>query len=140
EQRFNLDTLQVTNLPMVNRNISSIIEYSASGLTKSEPNIASGFSGTRFRMNGLGGAAMSASADGGDASGFASTSMLGSYGGFAKIELMGAEAIGEVQVVKGVLAAEYGGSRGNLNVTPKRGTNKWPGSLFPAYERSAVAA
>ena len=140
EQRFNLETLQVTSLPMVNRNISSIIEYSASGLTKSEPNIASGFSGTRFRMNGLGGAAMSASADGGDASGFASTSMLGSYGGFAKIELMGAEAIGEVQVVKGVLAAEYGGLSGNLNVTTKSGTNNWHGSLFHRYEGSALSA
>src|SRR3989442_3122060 len=140
EQRFNLETLQVTNLPMVNRNISSIIEYSASGLTKSEPNIASGFSGTRFRMNGLGGAAMSASADGGDASGFASTAMLGSYGGFAKIELMSAEAIGEVQVVKGVLAAEYSGLSGNLNVTTKSGTNSWHGSLFHRYEGSALSA
>ena len=140
EQRFNLETLQVTNLPMVNRNISSIIEYSGSGLTKSDPNIASGFSGTRFRMNGLGGAAMSATADGGDASGFASTAMLGSYGGFAKIELMSAEAIGEVQVVKGVLAAEYSGLSGNLNVTTKSGTNRWHGSLFHRYEGAALSA
>jgi hypothetical protein len=140
EQRFNLETLQVTNLPMVNRNISSIVEISGGGLTKTDPNIASGFGGTRFRMNGLGGAAMSATADGGDASGFASTSMLGSYGGFAKIELMSAEAVGEVQVVKGVLAAEYTGLSGNLNVMTKSGTNDWHGSLFHRYEGSALSA
>jgi hypothetical protein len=91
EQRLNLDLVQVASLPMTNRNIASIIEYSGTGLTKTDPKLSSGFGGTRFRMNGLGGAAMSATADGGDASGFASTSMLGSYGGFAKIEIMSAE-------------------------------------------------
>src|SRR5688572_20496800 len=40
EQRANLDTLQISNLPMVNRNITSIIEYSGSGLTKGEALVA----------------------------------------------------------------------------------------------------
>src|SRR6184192_1607890 len=36
EQRLTLDTIQVTNLPMINRNVTSIIEYSGAGLTKGE--------------------------------------------------------------------------------------------------------
>src|SRR2546426_6861531 len=68
EQRFSLDTLQVANLPMINRNITAIIEYSGSGLSKGEAP-ASGAGGTRFRMNGLGGSAMTASANRADARG-----------------------------------------------------------------------
>src|SRR5215831_14952372 len=36
EQRLTLDTIQVMNLPMINRNVTSIIEYSGAGLTKGE--------------------------------------------------------------------------------------------------------
>ena len=61
EQRLTLDTLQVTNLPMINRNVTSIIEYSGAGLTKGEA-LVSGAGGVRFRMNGLGGSAMTVAA------------------------------------------------------------------------------
>src|ERR1051326_7568014 len=84
EQRLTLDTLQVTNLPMINRNVTSIIEYSGAGLTKGEA-LVSGAGGVRFRMNGLGGSAMTATANGTNASGFAASNLLGGYGGFTKI-------------------------------------------------------
>lgn len=139
EQRLNLDMLQVANLPMVNRNITSIIEYSGAGLTKGEA-IVAGSGGTRFRLNGLGGSSMTATANGTNASGFAASMTLGGYGGFTKIDLMSAEAVGEVQVVKGVIPAEYGGLSGNLSVITKSGTNDWHGSLFHRYEGSALSA
>ena len=139
EQRLNLDTLQVTNLPMINRNVTSIIEFSGSGLTKGEA-LVSGAGGVRYRMNGLGGSSMSASADGGSASGFGSSMALGGYGGFTKIDVMSADAVGEIQVVKGVIPAEYTGLSGHLSLITKSGTNDWHGSLFHRYEGSALSA
>jgi len=139
EQRLTLDTLQVTNLPMINRNVTSIIEYSGAGLTKGEA-LVSGAGGTRFRMNGLGGSAMTATANGTNASGFAASNLLGGYGGFTKIDIMSADAVGEVQVVKGVIPAQYGGLSGNVSFITKSGTNDLHGSLFYRYEGSALSA
>ncbi len=139
EQRFSLETLQVQNLPMINRNVTSIIEFTGSGLTKGEA-LVSGAGGVRYRMNGLGGSSMSASADGGSATGFASSMALGGYGGFTKIDVMSADAVGEVQVVKGVIPAEYSGLSGHLSLITKSGTNNFHGSLFHRYEGSVLSA
>jgi len=139
EQRLTLDTIQVMNLPMNNRNVTSIIEYSGAGLTKGEA-LVSGAGGVRFRMNGLGGSSMTATANGTNASGFAASNLLGGYGGFTKIDIMSADAVGEVQVVKGVIPAQYGGLSGNVSFITKSGTNDWHGSLFHRYEGSALSA
>src|SRR5438093_7805028 len=72
EQRLTLDMIQVMNLPMINRNVTSIIEGSGAGLTKGEA-LVSGAGGVRFRMNGLGGSSMTATANGTNASGFAAS-------------------------------------------------------------------
>ena len=80
EQRSTLDAVQVLNLPMINRNVTSIIEYSGAGLTKGDA-LVSGAGGVRFRMNGLGGSSMTATANGTNASGFAASNLLGGYGG-----------------------------------------------------------
>src|SRR6266516_3329906 len=139
EQRLNLNMLQVANMPMINRNITSVIENAGTGLTKGEA-LVSGAGGVRFRMNGLGGSAMSATANGTNASGFAASTLLGGYGGFTKIDIMSADAVGEVQVVKGVIPAEYGGLSGNVSFITKSGTNYWHGSLFHRYEGPALSA
>src|SRR5262249_38609493 len=139
EQRLARDTLQVMNLPMINRNVTSIIEYSGAGLTKGEA-LVSGAGGTRFRLNGLGGSAMTATANGTNASGFAASNLLGGYGGFTKIDIMSADAVAEVQVVKVWIPAQYGGLSGNVSFITKSGTNEWHGSLFHRYEGSALSA
>ena len=139
EQRLTLDNVQVMNLPMINRNVTAIIEYSGAGLTKGEA-LVSGAGGTRFRMNGLGGSAMTATANGTNASGFAASNLLGGYGGFTKIDIMSADAVGEVQVVKGVIPAQYGGLSGNVSFITKSGTNNYHGSLFHRYEGSVLSA
>jgi hypothetical protein len=133
------DMLQVMNLPMINRNVTSIIEYSGAGLTKGEA-LVSGAGGVRFRMNGLGGSSMTATANGTNASGFAASNLSGGYGGFTKIDIMSADAGGDTQVVKGVVPAQYGGLSGNVSFITKSGTNDWQGTLFHRYEGSALSA
>src|SRR5262249_51151037 len=91
EQRLSLDMMQVMNLPMINRNVTSVIEFSGAGLTKGEA-LVSGAGGVRFRMNGLGGSSMTATANGTNASGFAASNLLGGYGGFLKKRIISAHA------------------------------------------------
>jgi len=139
EQRLSLETLEVRSLPMVNRNITNILEI-GSGLTRGQPT-ANGQAGNRFRLNGLGGSAMTVTADGADANGNASSPTIGGFGGYNKIDVMSSESVAEVQVVKGVLPAEYGSAMaGNLSLITKSGTNEWHGSLFHRYEGSALSA
>jgi hypothetical protein len=46
-----------------------------------------------------------------------------------------------VQIVKGVVPAEYGQAlAGNLNIITKSGSNAWQGSLFERYEGGALSA
>ena len=43
---------------------------------------------------------------------------------------MSIEAVGEVQIVKGVMPAEYGQAlAGNLNIITKAGSNAWQGEF-----------
>src|SRR5499433_915233 len=137
EQRLALDTLQVTSLPMINRNVTTIIAAAGTGLSRNDLT-SNTMGGTRYKLNGLGGGSMSATVDGGSASGDAGSEMLGMYGNFAKIEVMSAEAIGEVQIVKGVISAEYGGMGGHVSMVTKSGTNQWHGSLMERYSGSAL--
>ena len=138
EQRFALETREVTSLPMINRNITSILEVGA-GLTKGESDGRQ--SGVRFRLNGLGGSAMSVTANGTDANGNAGSPTISLYGGANKIDVMSSEAVAEVQVVKGVIPAEYGWAMGgNMSLITKSGTNAWHGSLFHRYEGSVLSA
>ena len=137
EQRLALDTVQVTSLPMINRNVTTIIAAAGTGLSRNDLT-SNTMGGTRYKLNGLGGGSMSATVDGGSASGDAGSEMLGMYGNFAKIEVMSAEAIGEVQIVKGVISAEYGGMGGHVSMVTKSGTNQWHGSLMERYSGSAL--
>src|SRR5438552_18433383 len=91
-------------------------------------------------MNGLGGSAMTATANGTNASGFAASNLLGGYGGFTKIDVMSADAVGEVQVVKGLIPAQYAGLSGSMSFITKSGTNDFHGSLFHRYEGYVLSA
>src|SRR5262249_49311146 len=137
EQRLALDTVQITSLPMINRNVTTIIAAAGTGLSRNDLT-SNTMGGTRYKLNGLGGGSMSATVEGGSASGDAGSEMLGMYGNFAKIEVMSAEAIGEVQIVKGVISAEYGGMGGHVSMVTKSGTNQWHGSLMERYSGSAL--
>src|SRR6267142_1575148 len=139
EQRFNLETLEVRNLPMINRNITNVLTV-GSGLTKGEAT-SNGFGGNRFRLNGLGGTSMTVTADGTDASGHPGEGSLSLYGSYNKIDVMSAESVSEAQVVKGVIPAEYGSAMaGSVSLIMRSGTNQWHGSLFHRYEGSVLSA
>src|SRR5262245_23878650 len=141
EQRLSLDTLEVKSLPMFNRNITNILDV-AIGVVRDQDGSGGGRGAQRLRLNGLGGSAMTVTADGtnGSMNGGSAASVSG-YGGYNKIDVMSSEAVGEVQIVKGVFAAEYGSAMGgNLSLITKSGTNEMHGSLFYRYEGSVLSA
>jgi len=139
EQRINLEPLEVATLPTANRNITNLLSIGA-GLTKQE-GIEGGSAARRIRLNGLGGSSTSITANGTDASGNAGSRQLSQYNSISKIDVVSIEAVGEVQIVKGVVPAEYGQAlAGNLNIITRSGTNVWQGSLFERYEGDALSA
>lgn len=138
EQRTNYETLTVKSLPLSNRNISKILEITP-GLTRDAT--TAGAYGGRVRLNGLGGSSVRITANGTDASGVSGTPGMSQWMQFNKIDVMSVEAVGDVQVVKGVFSAEYGPAMaGNVNLTTKSGSNEWHGSAFHRYEGAGLDA
>jgi len=142
EQRVGLETRSVETLPTANRNITNILNIAAGVTTQeAESSSAPAAAARRLRLNGLGGNATSVTANGTDASGNAGARQLSQYNGISKIDVVSMEAVSEVNIVKGVVPAEYGMAMGgNLNVITKAGTNVWHGSAFHRYEGSALVA
>ncbi|MBI4474745.1 MAG: TonB-dependent receptor, partial [Acidobacteria bacterium] len=139
EQRISIETLEIRALPMINRNLTNILAVGA-GLVKGR-DTGDGMAGNRFRLNGLGGSAMAVMANGSEANGASGSPNISSYGAFNKIDIMSSEAVGEVQVIKGVMPAEYGSAMaGTLSVITKSGTNDFHGSVFYRYEGSVLSA
>jgi outer membrane receptor protein involved in Fe transport len=146
EQRISLDTLEVKTLPAANRNLTNLLNI-GTGLTRQEGTVEGGGSGSggaggiRLRLNGLGGAAMSITANGTDASANAGARQISQYNGISKIDIVSIESVGEVQIVKGISPAEFGHAlAGNLNIVTKAGTNAFHGSLFHRYEGAALVS
>ena len=66
---------------------------------------------------------------------------ISQYNGVSKIDIVSIESVGEVNIVKGILPAEYGNAMaGNLNIITKAGSNAWHGSLFHRYEGAGLVA
>jgi hypothetical protein len=140
EQRMSLETTEIRNLPMVNRNITNVLETATTGLTRGDP-IFGGQGMTRFRLNGLGASSFGVMTDGTDSSANPGSPSLGEYGGSGKIDQMSTESFAEVQIIKGVMPAEYGSAMaGTVSLITKSGTNERHGSLFYRYEGSALSA
>ena len=146
EQRISLDTTELAALPTANRNLTNLLNI-GSGLTKQEAVVEGGGTGgnsagtIRLRLNGLGGQAMSITANGTDASGTAGSRSISVYNGVSKIDVVSIESVGEVNIVKGIMPAEYGNAMGgNLNIITKAGANAWHGSLFDRYEGAGLVA
>ena len=132
EQRESFSSLMVSQLPLARRNFSNVLEQN-SGTVEAGPGL--------LNLNGLGASGTRVTVDGteGNANGKATGTSM--YLGFNKIDLLSLESIQEVQVVKGVIPAEYGHIlSGNINVITKSGTNEWHGSLFYNYQGAALAA
>ena len=93
EQRINLDPLEIKALPAANRNLTNLLNI-GTGLTRQEGTVEGGGSGSggaggiRLRLNGLGGAAMSITANGTDASANAGARQISQYNGISKIDIV----------------------------------------------------
>ncbi|MGH9338130.1 MAG: TonB-dependent receptor [Acidobacteriota bacterium] len=131
EQRLGLDSIQVESLPNPNRNITNLLVLNPAVTVTGGHRAA--------RLNGMGRHASSYTMDGIEASGSTEGNLISQYSGTNKIDLISTEGIQEVQIIKGVVPAEYGNTvSGQVNIITKSGTSEIHGSLFHLYQTHAL--
>ena len=128
---------EVREIPVSRRNLQNVILL-GSGI--SSPDSAVG-GGRAFRVNGVGDGGSAITVDGSSAQTNPENRGFGNYGGQNQIEILSVEAVAEVQVAKGVLPAEYGGSiGGQVNMITRSGTNQFHGSVFENFQSDAFSS
>ncbi|PYS27898.1 MAG: hypothetical protein DMG11_14705, partial [Acidobacteria bacterium] len=128
-----LGTLEARELPLPRRNVQGLLGLSAGA--------DSGAILRGVRLNGVGAGGTGITVDGTEANSNPEGRALAQYGGQNQIDVISIEAVEEVQVVKGVLPAEYGGVvGGQVNMISRSGTNKFHGSLFENYQGEKLLA
>ena len=136
-QKESLLATEVRGLPLARRNITSLLTLST-GVTEAATGIAGG---GNIRLNGVAEGGTAITVDGTDATANNETRGINSYGAQNQISVMSIEAVAEVQVVKGILPAEYGGSvGGQVNMLTRSGTNAFHGSLFENWQNQGLLA
>ena len=142
EQRESVDGKVVAEVPLSRRNYTNLLSV-GTGVTVSNAGSAPGH-GNRdggVRLNGLGRSATTFTVDGTDANGNAEGRGGALFTNFNYIDTMSIEAVQEVQVVKGIIPAEYGQAlSGNVNLISKSGTNLLHGSLFENFQAENLNA
>ena len=122
---------EVQEIPVSRRNLQNVILL-GSGVSSGDNAVGGG---RAFRVNGVGDGGSAITVDGSSAQTNPENRGFGNYGGQNQIEILSVEAVAEVQVVKGVLAAEYGGSiGGQVNMITRSGTNQFHGSLLENFQ------
>jgi Carboxypeptidase regulatory-like domain/TonB dependent receptor/TonB-dependent Receptor Plug Domain len=127
-QADSLGSQEVRELPVNRRNIQNLI-----GLTAGVVITGTGAAGTSggVQMNGVASGGTGITVDGTEANSNPEGRSLTQYGSENQISVMSLDSIAEVQIVKGVLPAEYGGvAGGQINVISRSGTNNFHGSSF----------
>nr|MDQ3349255.1 TonB-dependent receptor [Acidobacteriota bacterium] len=132
-QMETLGALKLSELPLARRNITGLLRLAPGADTTG---------GTRgVRLNGVGRHGTGISVDGTDANSNPEGRGLSQYQGTNYIDVMSIEAVQEVQLVKGIMPAEYGGVvGGQINVISRSGTNVFHGSLVENYQGQALNA
>lgn len=142
EQRDSMTSFEVAQLPLARRNYTNLLTV-GTGVTVSNAASAPGH-GNRdggVRLNGLGRSGTTFSVDGTDANANSEGRAGALFTNFNYIDVMSIEAIQEVQVVKGIIPAEYGQAlSGNVNLITKSGTNNWHGSVFENFQAENLNA
>src|SRR5687767_7163940 len=128
---------EVTEIPVARRNLQNLVMLA--------PGVSSGDraegGGRAFRVNGVGDGGSSVNVDGSNAQAGMENRGMGNHGAHNQIEMMSVEAVAEVQVVRGVLNAEYGGSiGGQVNMITRSGTNQFHGSLVENFQHDAFSS
>jgi len=128
---------EVQEIPVSRRNLQNVVML-APGVN-SPDNAVGG--GRAFRVNGVGDGGSAITVDGSSAQTNPENRGFGNYGGQNQIEILSVESVAEVQVIKGVLAAEYGGSiGGQVNMITRSGTNQFHGSLLENFQSDAFSS
>jgi len=136
-QQESIGTQEVNQLPLPRRNLVGLMTL-APGVTENSTGIAGG---GNIRMNGVAEGGTAITVDGTDAVSNSETRGTGTYGGQNQISVMSIEAVAEVQIVKGILPAEYGGTAGGqVNMISRSGTNQFHGSAFENYQSQVFSA
>ncbi len=121
-QADSLGSQEVRELPVNRRNITNLISLTPGVNTNSLGDV---------QMNGVAGGGTGVTVDGTEANSSPEGRSLSQYGSQNQISVMSIDSIAEVQIVKGVLPAEYGGvAGGQINVISRSGTNNLHGSAF----------
>ncbi|HKY19921.1 MAG TPA: TonB-dependent receptor [Vicinamibacterales bacterium] len=127
---------EVREIPVSRRNLQNVVLL-GSGISSSDSSVAGG---RAFRVNGVGDGGHAITVDGSSAQTNPENRGFGNYGGQNQIEILSVESVAEVQVAKGVLPAEYGGSIGaQVNMITRSGTNQFHGSLLENFQSDAFA-
>jgi outer membrane receptor protein involved in Fe transport len=128
---------EVVEIPVSRRNLQNVILL-GSGVSSTDNAVGGG---RAFRVNGVGDGGSAITVDGSSAQTNPENRGFGNYGGQNQIEILSVEAVAEVQVAKGVLAAEYGGSiGGQVNMITRSGTNQFHGSLLENFQSDAFSS
>ena len=121
-QTDSLGSQEVRELPVNRRNLTNLMSLTA-GVNVSGDGMV--------QMNGVAAGGTGLTVDGTEANSNPEARSLSQYGGQNQISVMSLDSISEVQIVKGVLPAEYGGvAGGQINVISRSGTNNFHGSAF----------
>ncbi len=132
EQLQTFESLKVTELPLGRRNVTSVLRLSTGvdiGASRAP------------RLNGVGASGSGISVDGTDANPQPEQRGMSMYGSRNYIDIMSIDAVEEVQLVRGILPAEYGGVvGGQVNLLAKSGSNAWHGTAFENYQSHVLNA
>ncbi len=132
EQMQTFEGFKVTELPLGRRNVSSVLRLTTG--------VDIGSNRT-LRINGVGSSGTGISVDGTDANSYPEQRGMAQYGARNYIDVMSIDAVQEVQLVRGILPAEYGGVLGGqVNVIARSGSNQWHGSFFENYQSHLLNA
>lgn len=120
-QASTLGSQEVRELPVNRRNISNLLSL-APGVNMDEGDV---------QMSGVAGGGTGITVDGTEANSSPEERSMNQYGSQNQISIMSIDSIAEVQIIKGVLPAEYGGvAGGQVNMISRSGTNSFHGSAF----------
>ncbi len=131
-QADSLGLQEVRELPVNRRNLTNLMSLA--------PGVSTSGAGD-VQMNGVAAGGTGVTVDGTEANSNPEARSLAQYGGQNQISVMSLDSIAEVQIVKGVLPAEYGGvAGGQVNVITRSGTNNFHGSAFYAGQNEKFNA
>ena len=137
QQANTIDSVQVTNLPNINRNFAEAI-YTVPGVINSQapsiqdPNIGTGYLASGFSIGGSNGRNNLFTIDGGEDD-------FGS--GALRVQHVPLDSIQEYQVNRNALEAEFGFTTGtSINIVTRSGTNRFHGSAYGYFHDEATDA